>query len=623
MRPIDVSITTNGPLGTVAASAVAAGASGSSSVGCAGFCCCGCCPAPGTPSSAIQTPGKTTERNACASLMPLLRLNHAAAPSLLFGPSSSDVSRPRAGSAPLPYRICQEDSSRMRTIPRHLVPALCAILSLGLALPRAAAQNDKPAAGQPAGNKSEGNQNAAENEKLPPLPPEKSVQQTMTLNGKTLHYTVTIGAFPTRDKDGKVAGEVVVTSYTMAGGNRPVTFAFNGGPGASSVYLNFGAIGPRHLQFGNEGDSPSDPTVLTDNQGTWLDFTDLVFIDPIGTGFSRSLVSEDETKKLFYSTEPDIQYLSRVVYMWLVNNQRLGSRKYFVGESYGGFRGPRITHYLQTELGVALNGVVLVSPYLNPESESNRDLSPIPWMMTLPSIVAANLERHDQLTAKRMADVIAYTRGEYATDLMKGRSDPEAGPRLVKRVTELTGLEEEFVRRSGGRLETQAYLREVFREKGKLGSRYDPNVTAYDPFPYDPVQRSNDPLLESIIAPTTTAMVDFVTRVVGWKTDARYNALSFDVNRLWQGGEDLRRGSVEDLRESVSADPKLRVLIVHGWDDLSCPFMGSVLTVDQMPIMGDPTRVQVKEYPGGHMFYSRPASGADMRKDVLEMFSRH
>jgi carboxypeptidase C (cathepsin A) len=312
-----------------------------------------------------------------------------------------------------------------------------------------------------------------------------------------------------------------------------------------------------------------------------------------------------------------------VIYTWLVKNERLGSRKYLAGESYGGFRGPRITHYLQTRLGVALNGVVLVSPYLNPDIDANRDLSPVPWMMTLPSIAAANLERHDQLTAKRMAEVIAYTRGEYATDLLKGHSDPEATPRVVKHVTELTGLEEEFVKRSGGRIDTSAYLREVFREKGKLGSIYDSNVTAWDPFPYDPEQRTNDPLLESIVAPTTTAMVDFVTRVVGWKTDARYNALSYDVGRLWDRGDDLRKGAVEDLRASVSADPKLRVLIVHGWNDLSCPFMGSILTVDQMPIMGDLSRVQVKEYPGGHMFYSRPGSQAALRKDVNDMFSRH
>ena len=203
---------------------------------------------------------------------------------------------------------------------------------------------------------------------LPPLPADAHVPQTIQLDGKALKYTVTVGAFPVRDKDGKVAGEVVATAYTVEGENRPVTFALNGGPGASSVYLNFGAIGPKHLAAGNEGDSPSDPTNLTDNPGTWLDFTDLVFIDPIGTGFSRAKVPEAEAKKFFYSTVPDIQYLSRVIYDWLVKNDRLGSRKYLVGESYGGFRGPRITHYLQSQLGVALNGVVLVSPYLNPRS---------------------------------------------------------------------------------------------------------------------------------------------------------------------------------------------------------------------------------------------------------------
>ncbi len=445
----------------------------------------------------------------------------------------------------------------------------------------------------------------------------------MQLDGKTLRYTVTVGSLPVRDKDGKIAGDVVVTAYTVEGNNRPVTFALNGGPGASSVYLNFGAIGPKHLQVGNEGDSPSDSPALSDNPGTWLDFTDLVFIDPVGTGFSRATVPEAEAKKLFYSTTPDIEYLSRVIYDWLVKNDRLGSRKYMVGESYGGFRGPRVTYYLQSQLGVAMNGVVLVSPYLNPTIEDDGDLSPIPWMMALPSITAAHLERQNKLTPQTMSDVIAYTRGEYATTLLKGRSDPGATQNMIQHVTELTGLDPAFVKYSGGRLETGAYLREVFREEGKLGSVYDSNVTSFDPFPFAPEQRANDPILASIVAPLTTAMVDFVTRTVGWKVDARYNALSYDVNRQWDRGNDLRTGSVPQLRQAVAADPKLRVLIVHGWNDLSCPFMGSILTVDQMPVMGDPTRVAVREYPGGHMFYTRPSSRAELRKDVMEMYGKH
>jgi carboxypeptidase C (cathepsin A) len=186
-----------------------------------------------------------------------------------------------------------------------------------------------------------------------------------------------------------------------------------------------------------------------------------------------------------------------------------------------------------------------------------------------------------------------------------------------------------FVRHSGGRLETQAFLREVFRAEGKLGSRYDSNVTSWDPFPFAPNQRANDPILDSIIAPTTTAMVDFVTRTVGWKYSGRYYALSYQVNRLWtrmgqgQGENEEDRGSVADLRQAVAVDSKLRVLIVHGWADLSCPFMASILIVDQMPLMGDPARVQVKAYPGGHMFYSRPESQVSLRNDVMKVYAAH
>jgi carboxypeptidase C (cathepsin A) len=509
--------------------------------------------------------------------------------------------------------------------------AVCALIWLGMIAAPMRAQAGKPdgadktaPGGQTGGDKAATDKAAAEKAALPQLPPDAHVQQSMELGGKTLHYTVTVGALPVRDGDGKVAGQVVVTAYTMEGENRPVTFAMNGGPGASSVYLNFGAIGPKHLNAGNEGDSPSDPTVLVDNPGTWLDFTDMVFIDPVGTGFSRASVPEAEAKKLFYSTTPDIEYLSRVIYDWLVKNDRLGSKKYLVGESYGGYRGPRITYYLQSQLGVAMNGVVLVSPYLNPTIEDNGDLSPVPWMMTLPSITAAHLERENKLNPQTMAEVIAYTRGEYATTLLKGRSDTDAQQKMIQHVTELTGLDPAFVKYLGGRIETGAYLREVWREQGKLGSVYDSNVTSFDPFPFAPEQRANDPILASIIAPLTTAMVDFVTRVVGWKVDARYNALSYDVGRQWdRGGNDLRKGAVPDLREAVAADPKLRVLIVHGWNDLSCPFMGSVLTVDQIPVMGDPTRVAVHEFPGGHMFYTREQSRAELRKDVMEMYAKH
>ena len=499
-----------------------------------------------------------------------------------------------------------------------MVAAAAACLLVGAWSPVSASAADDGAAGGAAAKTAKGG-----DFKLPPFPADKSVRQSTVVDGRKINYTATVGSLPVLDDKGKRIADVMFIAYTVPGKDRPVTFALNGGPGASSVYLNLGALGPKHVQFGAEGDSPSDPATAVDNPGTWLDFTDLVFIDPVGTGFSRARIPEDEAQKAFYATEPDIDYLSRIIYDWLVKNDRLTSRKYLVGESYGGFRGPRITHYLQTQIGVAMNGVVLVSPYLDPNASDDGDVSPLPWMLTLPSISAANLEREGKLTDAAMADVIAYTRGDYVTDLLKGRSDPQAVERIVKRVTALSGLDAQFVRRSGGRLETQAYLREVYRAEGKLGSRYDSNVTAWDPFPFAPQQRSNDPILDAIIAPTTTAMVNFITHVVGWKYDGRYNALSYAVNRAWDRGKEGREGSVDALRKAVSIDPKMQVLIAHGWSDLSCPFMASLLIVDQMPVMGDATRVQVKEYPGGHMFYSRGASQAGLRHDVMQMYARH
>ncbi len=459
---------------------------------------------------------------------------------------------------------------------------------------------------------------------LPPLPDDASVKQVIHLGGRTVSYTATVGSLPVRDDKGKKIADVVFTAYTVDGAhdaNRPVTFAFNGGPGASSVYLNLGAIGPKRVPFAAAGDSPSQSARLVDNPGSWLDFTDLVFIDPVGTGFSRSLVDEAEAKKHFYGTQQDIEYLSRIVYDWLVKNDRLQSPKYVVGESYGGFRAPRITHYLQTRVGVGVSGVVMVSPYLDSAAEFDPGLSPLPWVINMPAMAAAKLEREGRLDAQTMAPVIAYARGDYASDLMKGRSDPAATARVVDRVTQLTGLDPMFVKASGGRIETQAFLREIFRAQGRLGSRYDSNVTEEDPFPYAPEQRTNDPILDGVIAPATSAMVDFMTHVVGWKLDAPYEALSYDVNRMWNDGHQEQVESVTDLRQAVALDPKMRVLIAHGWDDLSCPFMASVLIVDQMPAMQDPSRVQVHEYAGGHMFYARPQSQAALRRDAMALYT--
>ena len=502
----------------------------------------------------------------------------------------------------------------LRTPKFRLLVACALLLAAGPVLAAPPAKPETAADGQAAPDKPA----------LPPLPADASVRQVTHVAGRTLNYTATVGVIPVRDAEGKKTAEVVFTAYTLDGPrdpDRPVTFAFNGGPGASSVYLNFGAIGPKRVQFGAQGDSPSDPARLHDNPGTWLDFTDLVFIDPVGTGYSRSLVSAAETDKQFFAIETDIAYLSRVVYDWLSKNGRMASPKYVVGESYGGYRAPAITHFLQTSMGVGVSGVVMVSPALDGRSASDPDTSPMSWVATLPSMAAANYERQGKsLTPELMSGVESYARTDFVTDLMRGRQDPAAVERIVQHVSAYTGLNPVDVRHMGGRIDSRAFLRDLYRDQGKLGSWYDSNVTAYDPYPWAPDQKTGDPILEGILAPATSTMVDFVTREVGWKVDAHYEALNPEVNQRWEKHWFTSIESASDLRQALAIDPKLKAMIVHGYDDLSCPYFQSEMVVAQIPAMGAPSRLQVHVYPGGHMFYSRPDSQAALRRDVMALY---
>jgi carboxypeptidase C (cathepsin A) len=456
---------------------------------------------------------------------------------------------------------------------------------------------------------------------LPPLAPDKSIEQMAVIDGRPLRYTATVGHIDVRDPKGKTIGQVVYTAYTVPsrGYVRPVTFAFNGGPGAASVFLNMGAIGPKRVSFGVQGDSPSDPAVLRDNPNSWLGFTDLVFIDPIGTGFSRSLEDADATKKDFYDAKTDIQYLSRVVYDWLVKNGRMTSRKYLIGESYGGFRVPRLGYYLQSRMGVGVSGLVMVSPYLDPAATGEETaLSPLPWAISLPAMAAGHFEREGQLTPEHMTEVENYARTQFVTDFLAGTEDKAATDRLSARVAEFTGLDPALVRRLNGRVDVGTYLREIRRSTGQIGSVYDSNVTAWDPFPGSPDAQYNDPLLDGAMAPTTSAAVDFITNQVGWKDDAHYETLSYDVNKAWN--RDRTDSPVTDLRKAIANDPKMAVMIVHGWDDLSCPYFGSKLIVDQMPANGPFQNVQLHVYPGGHMFYARNDSGAAFKRDAMAIY---
>jgi carboxypeptidase C (cathepsin A) len=236
-------------------------------------------------------------------------------------------------------------------------------------------------------------------------------------------------------------------------------------------------------------------------------------------------------------------------------------------------------------------------------------------------MAAANYERQGKaLTPALMAEVTNYARGEFVSDLLKGVRDQAAVDRVIAKVTAYTGMDPTDVRRMGGRIESRTFLRALYRDQGKIGSWYDSNVTNFDPYPWSPAQRSGDPILDIIYAPTTSAIVDFITREVGWAVDAHYEVLNGEVNRRWEKNWFTNIESASDLREALAIDPKMRALIVHGYNDLSCPFFSSEMLVAQIPVMGNPDRLRVLEYPGGHMFYSRPDSQAALHRDVASLY---
>lgn len=459
-----------------------------------------------------------------------------------------------------------------------------------------------------------------------PLPPPSVTRHELNLPGRSLRYTATAGSLPVSDQSGRKLAEIAYITYVLdrdpsaPASSRPVTFAFNGGPGAASAYLNLGLMGPKRLPFGRQGDAPSMPPLVIDNADTWLDFTDLVFIDPVGTGFSRFAAGNDEARGLLWSVEGDYKSLSRVITNWLRLNNRLDSPKFLVGESYGGFRAPKIASELQTGDGVGVSGIVMLSPVLDFTYQRDAGNSPLRWSVALPTMAAVKLEREGRLSRQTLAEAENYAAGDYLADLLKGPRDRDATKRVAERVSVLTGLDRSLVERMGGKIDPGTFLRELDRSKGLVGSPYDGNVAALDPDPESARGRAPDAVLGAITAPLTSAMLSHYASDLNWRPEGRYFLLNEEVNRRWNYGQGRGdRESIRELRNVLALDPRLEVIVAHGFTDLVTPYFESKLLLDQLPALGDPARVKLQVLPGGHMFYSRDASRANLREAARTM----
>ncbi len=449
------------------------------------------------------------------------------------------------------------------------------------------------------------------------LPQDSATHQSITLaDGRVLNFTASAGSMRLRDERGQDEAVIGFVAYKLDAGEaktRPVTFAFNGGPGAGSAWLDIGAIGPWRLPMEPGKIYPSAPPVLVDNHETWLDFTDLVFIDPPGTGYSRIVADGDAAKRKFWSVHGDIRALSEVVRRWLARNDRTESPKFIVGESYGGFRGPLLAQELATNQGVGISGLVLISPVL----DFGADAGAFAWLDRLPAYAAAYREEKGPVTRIDLADVERYATSDYLQDFMRGPRDVDAVSRMVQNVTQFTGLDPALVKRLGGRIDKTTFQREHERAEGKVVGAYDATVSAYDPDPTSNYNEWLDPAVTGLEAPMTSAIVGLYSNKLNWKIDRSYNILSEQVFRGWNWGDRPQPpSSMEQLRAMLALDSKLRVLVTGGLTDIQVPYMQNKRMLDQVPDYGVPGRLQFKVYPGGHMFYSRDDSRKVLHTDA-------
>jgi carboxypeptidase C (cathepsin A) len=453
------------------------------------------------------------------------------------------------------------------------------------------------------------------------LPAEMSSEHVLELPGRSLRFTATLGSVPLFEGDGgPLIAEVAVTVFRrkdVPAASRPVTFLFNGGPGAASAYLNIGAVGPWRLPLAVP--SPSAPPVTVPNAETWLDFTDLVFVDPVGAGYSWGAGRGDEQRRRFFSVDADASVLAVVVRKWLEREGRQASPKFLVGESYGGFRVPKIARELQGSQGVGVAGMVLVSPVLDFGWRFQPRHTPMRFVSELPSMAAAAQASRGPFDREALRAVETYAAGDFLVDFLRGPGDAAASARMSGRVAEITGLDPELVRRMAGRVDAMIFAREVGRTGGRVASLYDATVTGIDPNPTVPHSRYDDPILDGSEAPLSSAMTE-MNRRLGWTLDRPYRLLNKDVNRSWDWGS--RRSApqvVDDLRDALALDPAMRVVVAHGATDLVTPYFENQLLLAQMQGFGD--RLTLALYPGGHMFYFRDESRAAFRSEAEQVMA--
>ena len=464
----------------------------------------------------------------------------------------------------------------------------------------------------------------------------------LTLPDRVLAYTARAGVLPVRRAPRQPEAEIFYVAYTLDDADarrRPVSFLFNGGPGAASVFLHLGGIGPRRLALNADGTWPPAPVGLSDNPLTWLAFTDLVFVDPVGTGYS--VVPEagpDDGKEAdkgkasdFWGVERDLDSLGEFIRLYLTRNDRWLSPKVVVGESYGGFRVAALAQRLPEKFDIAPNGAILISPLMEYAMLGGNRYNLLPWALTLPSL-AATAAWHDRgsLAAAASQDLeatLAPVEDFALSEMLVGLADEDAAA-VYAAIAAFAGLPEGFVAARRGRIGTGAFAKQLLRDQERLVGRYDGTISGPDPHPDEADFEGGDPSFDFLTTAYAPALIAHLRGELDFRTDAAYELINRDVGRRWDFSDALpqRRqgfaGFSEALREGLILNPGLSVLITHGYHDLITPYLASRYLVAQMDLPAEAAgRVRLANFTGGHMFYLRQSSLEALHEAAASFFA--
>jgi len=467
-------------------------------------------------------------------------------------------------------------------------------------------------------------------------PPEDNIVQTqhsLIINGHTLHYTATTGTIVLKEeseKDEKAEGEkakasIFFVAYTKDDvadvGKRPLTFAFNGGPGSSSVWLHLGLLGPRRVLM-NDTDITPPPYRLVDNEDSLLDITDLVFIDPVSTGFSRAVPGEKT--KAFHNFTKDIESVGDFIRLYATRYQRWRSPKFLAGESYGTTRSAGLSGYLQERHGMYLNGIMLISSILNFQTAYFTNGNDLPFILFLPTYTAAawyhncletDLQADLQAT---LAEVESFALGEYATALMQGNDLPASERQTIAaKLSRYTGLSAAYIERTNLRINIHRFTKELLRERGLTVGRLDTRFTGIDKDSAGETFEF-DPSYAAIQGPYTATFNDYVRRDLTYENDLPYEILK-PLYQSWRYDtfENQFVEVAETMRQAMSVNPHLKVLVANGYYDLATPYLATRYTFSHLGLDASlQNNVEMTYYEAGHMMYVHEPSLVQLKADI-------